>query len=70
VIRNEYVETLADLVERRLMLLYHRPLTYACLNHLVDLLKECGKLAYRGNAETIIADEVARLKAHYGKRVE
>jgi glycerol-3-phosphate dehydrogenase len=61
VIHYEAVDTLADLVERRLMLLYHQRLTCACLHRLADLLPVHGSVA---------EDEVARLKARYGKRVE
>ena len=38
VIRSEWATTLADLVERRLMLLYHQRLTNACLHDLAELL--------------------------------
>ncbi len=69
VIRHEHVRTLADLVERRLMLLYHQRLTGACLRRLAELLAAAGRIP--GNAcERVVADEIARLQARYGKRVE
>jgi glycerol-3-phosphate dehydrogenase len=67
IIRAESVSTLADLVERRLMLLYHQRLTYACLRELADLLRS--KFPHL-DREAAVDDEVARLKARYGKRVE
>ena len=40
IIRDEWVAKLDDLVERRLMLLYHPNLTRRCLDQLADLLIE------------------------------
>ncbi len=69
VIRHEHARTLADLVERRLMLLYHQRLTRACLRRLAELLAAAGRIAPDA-CERAAADEIERLKVHYGKRVE
>jgi glycerol-3-phosphate dehydrogenase len=69
VVQHESVSSLADLVERRLMLLYHQRLTYACLHRLVDLLRWT-RQPLPSSAETLVAEEVARLMSRYGKRVE
>ncbi len=67
-IRHEFATTLADLVERRLMLLYHQRLTKACLERLAELLIAHGHLA-PGDQQRAVAAEVERLAAHYGKHV-
>jgi glycerol-3-phosphate dehydrogenase len=68
-IEREWATTLADLVERRLMLLYDQRLTRACLAQLAQLLAAAGHLA-DGQVETAVAGEVERLAARYGKRVD
>lgn len=69
VLRDEWVTRLADLVERRLMLLYDEHLTRNTLVRLARLMAEEGKL---GIAE--IDSEVSacceRLHRHFGKKVE
>ncbi len=67
-IRHEFATSLTDLVERRLMLLYHQRLTKACLERLADLLTAAGHLA-PGDQPHAVTAEVARLAAHYGKHV-
>jgi glycerol-3-phosphate dehydrogenase len=67
-IRHEFATTLADLVERRLMLLYHQRLTKACLERLAELLTADGHLP-PGDQQSAVAAEVERLAAHYGKHV-
>ena len=67
-IRNEWAVTLSDLVERRLMLLYHQQLTLQCLRRLAALLAEEGRLD-AADAEQHIQTTVARLQNHFGKRV-
>ena len=69
VIDHEWVTTLDDLVERRLMLLYHPRLTTACLHQLSTLLAAAGKLPPDAIDRTV-ADTIARLGTHFGKRVE
>jgi glycerol-3-phosphate dehydrogenase len=68
VIGEEWVTTLDDLVERRLMLLYHPALSRKCLTQLADLLVEARRL----NADqknTAIDATIQRLAAHFGKKV-
>jgi glycerol-3-phosphate dehydrogenase len=67
-IEEEHAVTLADLVERRLMLLYHARLTRACLQKLAGLLAERGRLE-EANIETAVDAEVERLASRYGKTV-
>jgi glycerol-3-phosphate dehydrogenase len=67
-IRHEWVRRLDDLVERRLMLLYHRPLTRHCLTQLADLLVEAGLLdGQRRDAE--VAATIERLRDRFCKQV-
>jgi len=68
-IHHEWAHTLADLVERRLMLLYHQRLTRACLHRLAELLVESGHLA-APETEIAVDRETARLQARYCKRVD
>jgi glycerol-3-phosphate dehydrogenase len=67
-IEHEHAHTLADLVERRLMLLYHQRLTRACLASLAELLAEAGDLK-TDQTHSAVEAEVARLKSRYGKNV-
>ncbi|MGD9722367.1 MAG: glycerol-3-phosphate dehydrogenase/oxidase [Pirellulales bacterium] len=60
----ESVQTLADLVERRLMLLYDQRITYATLHCLADLLPRAT------DRDAMVSAEAARLKSRYGKIVE
>lgn len=66
-IRHEWARSLDDLVERRLMLLYHRRLTGRCLRELAELLREEG--ASTAAVEDQAAATAARLKRHFGKEV-
>lgn len=67
VVQNEWVETLEDLVERRLMLLYEPNLTDACLRQLATLLADAGRISSAQIDEKIAAVR-DRLHKHYGKR--
>ena len=67
-IREEWITTLDDLIERRLMLLYHPQLSLACLNQLADLLIEAGLLQPTEKPAAVNA-VVERLATHFGKRV-
>jgi glycerol-3-phosphate dehydrogenase len=67
-IEHEWVTKLDDLVERRLMLLYHPALQRECLEQLADLLIEAGKLTAVEKAAAVNA-VVRRLQTHFGKRV-
>ncbi|MBI3463085.1 MAG: glycerol-3-phosphate dehydrogenase/oxidase [Planctomycetes bacterium] len=68
VIQHEWVQTLDDLIERRLLLLYHHPLTAACLRQLAQLLVEAGLLEPNQIDEQVAAS-VERLKTRHGKQV-
>ncbi len=68
VIRHEWPRRLADLVERRLMLLYDHRLSRATLNHLAELAAAEGMFesdAVAGEVERV----VRRLSEHYGRRL-
>ncbi|MCE9548626.1 MAG: FAD-dependent oxidoreductase [Planctomycetia bacterium] len=68
IIEHEWVRTLDDLVERRLMLLYHRPLTAIGLRQLAELLHGAGMLA-KDQIDVQIAATTERLRTHFGKSV-
>lgn len=68
VIRHEWVTTLEDLVERRLMLLSHPRLSRRCLEQLAQLLVEEGGLEKHETAECVKATR-AHLRRCYGKRL-
>lgn len=68
-IEHEWAHTLADLVERRLMLLYHQRLTRGCLNHIAKLLVTAGHLP-ADQLEATVAAQIERLAVRYGKQVE
>jgi hypothetical protein len=59
---------LADLVERRLMLLYQQPLERKTLEHLAELLVEEGRLEPAAAAGEVSLT-VDRLQQHFGKHV-
>jgi glycerol-3-phosphate dehydrogenase len=67
-IDHEWARTLFDLVERRLMLLYHHPLTEKALRQLVHALAEAGRWAPQRVDEEIEACK-QRLLDRFGKRV-
>ena len=69
VISDEWVTTLDDLVERRLMLLFHPVLTTTCLMQQANLLVEAGKLSPDA-ADLAVEETVARLGSRFGKQVE
>jgi len=68
IIRHEWVRTLDDLVERRLMLLYHQQLTRAALRTLAELLV-AEQLLAAGEVEAAVAGTVQRLRSHFDKHV-
>jgi glycerol-3-phosphate dehydrogenase len=68
-VEHEWARTVGDLVERRLMLLYHQRLTRSCLARLADALVEAGLMSAPERAPAVAA-EVERLKTRYGKHVE
>jgi glycerol-3-phosphate dehydrogenase len=67
-IRREWVTRLDDLVERRLMLLYHPALERGCLDQLADLLIAEGKL-FATEKQSAVDTVVGRLQSHFGKKV-
>jgi glycerol-3-phosphate dehydrogenase len=68
-IRHEWVVTLDDLVERRLMLLYEPHLSRRTLERLAELLVAENRLSAAAVA-TAVEATAARLLAHFGKRLE
>ncbi|HTU25338.1 MAG TPA: glycerol-3-phosphate dehydrogenase/oxidase [Pirellulales bacterium] len=66
-IEQEWATRLADLVERRLMLLY-RPLTRETLEHLAELLVAADRLP-AAEAPAEVARTIDRLRDHFGKQV-
>ncbi len=68
VIQNQWVTTLDDLVERRLMLLYHPALKRAYLEQLADRLIEAGKLK-AADKPAAVDSTIQRLAEHFGKNV-
>jgi glycerol-3-phosphate dehydrogenase len=67
-IREEWVQRLSDLVERRLMLLYHRRLSEETLCELAELLVEEGRLDAHAVEDEIQAC-CERLLTRFGKSV-
>jgi glycerol-3-phosphate dehydrogenase len=67
-VEHEWVRRLEDFVERRLMLLYHRPLTRRCLEQLADVLVESNLLDKR-KRDAEIETTVQRLHERFSKRV-
>ena len=65
---NEWVSTLEDLVERRLLLIYQEPLTRATVEALADLLVAEGRLP-ESERLTTLAAAAARWHRHYGKHL-
>ena len=68
VIQNQWVTTLDDLVERRLMLLYHPDLRRTYLEQLADFMVEAGKLT-PAEKSAAVNTTVDRLANHFGKKV-
>ena len=68
VIENEWVETLGDLVERRLLLVGNAGLSEACLRELAQCLVDANRLR-PGDIDSAITDCCTRLQRFYGKQV-
>lgn len=68
VVQNEWVQTLDDLIERRLMLLFTPGLSVDCLRRLAELLVAEGKLAPH-QLDQSVAATIDRLQCHFGKRL-
>lgn len=67
-ILQEDVQKLDDLVERRLMLVYHPRLLPVCLRRLAELLVDSGKLDSERLEETV-QHTIDRLESRFGKRI-
>ena len=67
-VRHEWAATLGDLVERRLMLLYHPRLSPATLNELAEELIAAQRLTHE-NKVTEVAAVSARLRTRFGKQL-
>lgn len=68
IVRNEWVGTLDDLVERRLTLVFRSQLSWKTLDALARVLVAEGRLA-EGEIETAVAATCERLERHYGRTV-
>lgn len=66
---SEWVHTLSDLIERRLMLLYHQRLTRACLVHCAQLMAEA-RLITSENIAHEVEHAQRRLLEHYGRHLD
>ena len=67
-VEHEWVRRLDDFVERRLMLLYHRPLTRRCLEQLADVLVATGALDATQRSREI-ESTVERLRERFRKQI-
>ncbi len=67
VIREEWVEHLGDLVERRLMLLHESRLSLRMIRHLAKLMSVEGRLEQKDEAAAV-EQCVTRLRDHFGRR--
>jgi glycerol-3-phosphate dehydrogenase len=68
VIEHEWVTTLDDLIERRLMLVFAPRLSRATLHDLAESLVETGRLA-RDELPAAVDRTVERLQRHYGRTI-
>ena len=68
VIENEWVSRLADLVERRLMLLFAPGLSEVCLRELAGLLVDTGKLSH-DQVDVEVNSLKNQLGQRHGKRI-
>lgn len=67
IIKHEWVETLDDLVDRRLMLLFEPKLTESTVHELADLMVDAGRIS-PGGANEAAAATIERLKRQHGLR--
>jgi glycerol-3-phosphate dehydrogenase len=68
VIQHEWVMTLDDLIERRLMLIFAPGWTRQTIEDLADCLVESGRLIPENRAAAIMAT-IERIRSHYGRAV-
>jgi glycerol-3-phosphate dehydrogenase len=69
VIEHEWVRSLDDLVERRLMLLYSRRLSHKTLRELATLLVEA-RLLVAEQVEEEVVRTAQRLRTHFGRKLD
>jgi glycerol-3-phosphate dehydrogenase len=69
IIEHEWVTTLDDLVERRLMLIFDPRLSVGCLVELAGLLAAAGRLA-PSDLDAHVKATIRRLGERYGKKVQ
>lgn len=69
VIEHEWVATLDDLIERRLMLIFAPVLTRATLRSLAECFVAAGRLE-AAEVDSVVEQTRQRLKQHYGRNVE
>jgi glycerol-3-phosphate dehydrogenase len=69
VIRSEWLTTLDDLVERRLLLHFHPGLSRRVLRQLAEWMVSEGKLA-AAEADAAVQRVIERLRSHFGRRIE
>ena len=65
-VAHEWATSLEDLIERRLMLLYHPALSRRCIEELADCLVEQQRLAPE-QRDAAVAAEIERLQRQHGK---
>lgn len=71
IVHNEWVTTLDDLVERRLMLLYDQRLLCRSLLALAEIMAAAGRLrASPGAAAAAVQATAVRLRQHFGKQID
>ncbi len=69
IIEHEWVTALQDLVERRLLLVYHPNLKRATLTHLAEVLAACGRLEH-SMIEPAVEKCESQLLSKYGKKLD
>ncbi len=67
-LEHEWVTRLSDLVERRLMLVFHESIRLNTLHSLADEMESAG-LLNRRNRDQEIESAIQRLWQYYGRRV-
>ena len=67
-VRHEWARSLADIVERRLMLVFDPRLSRRSLDAIADALVSCGTLAAH-QRQTAVDGYAARLRDHFGKQL-
>lgn len=68
IIRREWVRTLSDLVERRLLLIFDPQLDQSRLQELATLMADEGVI-HSGQIDSEVAAATVRLQAVYGRQI-